>query len=484
MTNDTQQNIIETMLTDRAVRVAITRESHFMFFHFYFAHYIQYETASFQKEMFALTEDETIKNLYIVAFRGSGKSTIITTSYPIWAILGKLQKKFVLILSQTQNQAKQHLSNLKRELENNVLLENDLGPFKEETDEWGSMSLVFAKSGARITVASSEQSIRGLRHGPHRPDLIIGDDVENMASAKTKEGRQKTYDWIKGEVIPAGDKNTKFVIVGNLLHEDSLLMHLKSDIENGDLDGVFRAYPLLDENGMVLWPGKYPSQEDIRIERKKLGNEKAWRREYLLEIIPDDDQIITRENIHYYEDLPKGISQKVIISVDLAISEKNSADYTAIVSIAVYGYGDNMRAYILPHPINKRMNHLTTLKEIENVYHSFKYLGHCIICVENVGYQSAAIEALKNKRLPTKGIHVTTDKRSRLVSISHMVMSGAIMFPKHGAERLLEQIIGFGKEKHDDLVDAFSMAGREMITLNKPRGRVFAKNPFNDLYRR
>lgn len=484
MTNNTQQNIIETMLTDRAVRVAITRESHFMFFHFYFAHYIHYKTACFQKEMFALTEDETIKNLYIVAFRGSGKSTIITTSYPIWAILGKLQKKFVLILSQTQNQAKQHLTNLKRELENNVLLKNDLGPFKEETDEWGSMSLVFAKSGARITVASSEQSIRGLRHGPHRPDLIIGDDVENMASAKTKEGRQKTYDWIKGEVIPAGDKNTKFVIVGNLLHEDSLLMHLKSDIENGDLDGEFRAYPLLDENEMVLWPGKYPSQKDIRMERKKLGNEKAWRREYLLEIIPDDDQIITRDDIHYYESLPKKTSQKVIISVDLAISVKNSADYTAIVTLVVYGYGKNMCAYILPNPVNKRINHLTTLQKIDDIYHSVKRLGHCIICIENVGYQSAAIEALKNKRLPAKGIQITKDKRSRLMSISHLIMSGSILFPKHGAELLLEQIIGFGKEKHDDLVDAFSMAGQEMITLNKPRARFFATNPLNNLYRR
>ncbi len=181
--------------------------------------------------MFNLTEDKKVKNLYIVAFRGSGKSTIITTSYPIWAILGKQQKKFVLILCQTRNQAKQHMINLKRELESNQLLKNDLGPFQEESDEWGSSSLVFSNMNARISVASTEQSIRGLRHGAHRPDLIIGDDVEDMASAKTKEGRQKTYDWLKGEVIPTGDRNTKLVIVGNLLHEDSLLMHLKRDIE-------------------------------------------------------------------------------------------------------------------------------------------------------------------------------------------------------------------------------------------------------------
>ena len=116
----------EKMIKDRRIRRAITTNSHLAFFHFYFAHYVKYPTAPFQREIFRLSEQEEIKSLYIVAFRGSGKSTIITTSYPIWAILGKQQKKFVIILSQTQIQAKQHLINLKRELENNELLKRDL----------------------------------------------------------------------------------------------------------------------------------------------------------------------------------------------------------------------------------------------------------------------------------------------------------------------------------------------------------------------
>ncbi|MCC6520578.1 hypothetical protein IT403_01145, partial [Candidatus Nomurabacteria bacterium] len=84
------------------------------------------------------------------------------------------------------------------------MLKKDLGPFQEESDEWGSYSLVFNKSGARITVASTEQSIRGSRHNEHRPDLIICDDVEDVQSTKTREGRDKTYQWLYGEVIPAG----------------------------------------------------------------------------------------------------------------------------------------------------------------------------------------------------------------------------------------------------------------------------------------
>jgi len=79
--------------------------------------------------MFKITEDQTLKISAIMSFRGSGKSTVITLSYPIWAIVGVQQKKFVVIISRTEQLAKLHMSNLKRELESNELLRQDLGPF-------------------------------------------------------------------------------------------------------------------------------------------------------------------------------------------------------------------------------------------------------------------------------------------------------------------------------------------------------------------
>ena len=164
-------DLVEKMIKDRKIRIAVCKQSFYIFFHFYFAHYVKYKTAPFHREIFYLIEQEKDENLFIIAFRGSGKSTILTTAYPIWAILGEHQKRFVLILCQTRSQAKQHMMNLRRELEGNQLLKSDLGPFQEESDEWGSTSLVFSKLNARITAASTEQSIRGLRHNQYRPDL-------------------------------------------------------------------------------------------------------------------------------------------------------------------------------------------------------------------------------------------------------------------------------------------------------------------------
>src|SRR3990167_7596798 len=334
--------LVETMIKDRKVRVAITKESHWLFFHFYFAHYVTYPTAKFQAEIFEMTEKEELGNFFVVAFRGSGKSSILTTSFPLWSILGRHQKKFVLILCQTQSQAKQHMMNLRRELENNDLLKRDLGPFKEESDEWGSSSLVFSRLNARITAISSEQSMRGLRHHQHRPALFVGDDVEDLASTKTREGRNKTYQWLTGEVIPAGDRNTRLVIVGNLLHEDSLLMRLREDIEKSRLTGVFKMYPLI-KDGVILWPGKYPEMKDVEEEKRKAANEFAWQREYLLNIVPNEEQALHREWFHYYDEVPDyhfffvDYSQsvrshkEVRIGVDPAISKEDAACYTAIV---------------------------------------------------------------------------------------------------------------------------------------------------------
>lgn len=459
-------DLAQKMYRDRKIRTAITRQSHFLFFQFYLAHYVKYPTAPFQRELFSLSEREDIRNLFVVAFRGSAKSTIFTMSYPIWAILGEQEKKFVLILCQTQSQAKQHMMNLRRELETNTLLKNDLGPFQEETNEWGASSLVFSKSGARITAVSTEQSIRGLRHNQYRPDLIIGDDLENIASTKTREGRDKTYQWLTGEVIPAGDRTTRLIVIGNLLHEDSLLMRLKEDIDRERITGIFKSYPLLTGQ-KILWTGKYPTMDDVEEDRRKLANEYAWQREYLLNIVPAEDQAIHREWIQYYDEIPPKVPvyggykthTEIRIGIDLAISKKDTADYTAMVPGLLYEAEGGYRVYILPKIINKRISFPETIevcKVLDKTYAD--EWNRPMFVIEDVAYQRALPEQLKsegfwNVKTTRPG---NQDKRSRLILTANMIKNGKVLFPRHGAEQLIQQIVHFGVEKHDDLADAFA----------------------------
>lgn len=471
--NISTQKIIGSMIKNRSVRVAIAQQSHEWFFPCYFPRYIKHETAKFQKEIFHLTEREDIKNIFICGFRGCAKSTILTLSYPIWAILGKHQKKFVVIICQTQNQAKQRMMNLRQELEQNKLLKNDLGPFREESNEWGSSTLVFPDYGARITVASMEQSIRGLIHGQHRPDLIILDDVEDIDSTRTKEGRDKTYNKLKGDIIPAGDQYTQLVVVGNLLHEDSLLMKIKREVQENIIKGIFREYPLMDKEGRCLWPGKYPDERTIADEKNKVGDNISWQREYLLRIIPPGDQIVPRDWIQYYEGPVPIDCHTVYIGVDIAKGTEQSNDYSALVCVGIRGYGEDFRAYVFSHPINRRMKFPETRQQIENLYCSLrKIYKRVLILVESVGTQGIVAQILTDQNYPAEEVKVNTDKRTRLMLISHLIKSGKIIFPSHGAEELINQIVGLGVERFDDLADAFTITGGKMIEDSRPVAKL------------
>lgn len=452
--------LINKMIKDRSVRTSITKESFLYFFHFYYAHYVKYETADFQKEIIHLLERSDKENLYIVAFRGSGKSTMITTAYPIWAILGKQQKKFCIIFCRTKAQAKQHMMNIRTELEGNDVLKRDLGPFQEESDEWGSHSLVFKKHGARISVASSDQSIRGLRHNEHRPDLIICDDVEDVQSTKTREGRDKTYNWLRGEVIPAGDKQTRLIIVGNLLHEDSLLMRIKDEIEQEKTGGIFKEYPLLDKNDVCLWPGKYKDDKDLEEEKMKVASEVSWQREYLLRIIPSDDQVIHPEWLQFYDELPPTEHRAyrgTYAGVDLAISAKDTADFTAVVFARIYGRSEKLRIYILENPLAKKLNFPAQVALMKDIKSTVMPRSRDLLFVESVAYQEALPQMLEMEGITAKAIKPKGDKRTRLSLTSTAIKSGIIKFPRKGCEELIEQLVGFGVEKHDDLADAFSL---------------------------
>ena len=461
-------NPIDAIAKDRVVRQTVARESHLMFFHLYFSHYVKYPIAEFQKDIFRITEDTSNKLACIVAFRGSAKSTIVTLSYSLWAILGIQQKKFVVIICQTQAQARQHMMNIRRELENNKLLKSDMGPFQEETGgEWAMSSLVFTNTNARIMVVSVEQSIRGTRHFEHRPDLLILDDVEDMNSCKTMEGRNKTFDWFTREVIPLGDIGTRTIIVGNLLHDDSLMMRLRGKIEAKELRGLYKWYPLVDEDGHCLWPGKFETEEKIEELRQSVANELAWQQEYLLTIISDATRVdeIPKVDRYTYPIIATG--------VDLAISQKQTADYTAMVSAVVHGYGEELRIFILPNSINERLTFPGIIKTIEQLHTRFKMTHRHVMYIENVQAQDYLVQRLKEKGLPVEGVNPGgNDKRTRIAFTSEAIRSGIIKFSRKGSELLIAQLAGFGLERHDDLADAFTTMVNKIIETRPPRSKI------------
>ena len=140
--------------------------------------------------MFKIAEGSD-KVSIVMAFRGSGKSTILNLSNTLWSILGIRQKKFVLIISKTRLQSQAHFDNIKSELEENDLLKQDLGPFKTSSTEWGALSIELPLYNAKIACIGSLQNIRGLKYKSRRPDLIICDDMEDITSVQDRYDRDR-----------------------------------------------------------------------------------------------------------------------------------------------------------------------------------------------------------------------------------------------------------------------------------------------------
>jgi len=475
MAKNKRDGIIRRILKDKMVRTFLARMSFKMFFSIYYYDYIKYETARFQEEIMEIIQNQKNGFVVISAFRGSAKSTIITNASVLWSVLGKPQKKHILILSQTEQKARQHLQNIKRELENNELMRMDLGPFEEERSQWGATAIIIKKFNAKIVIGSVDQSPRGMLFGSKRPDLIIIDDIEDLDSVKTQQGRDKTFNWLTGEVIPAGDKHTRIIVVGNMLHDDSVMSRLKKKILAKEVDGVYREYPIIDSNGKPLWIGKFPTQKDIDDERKKVMNAQAWAREYMLQIVTNEDAVIHKEWIQYYDVLPPRMDSYAI-GIDLAIAQNETSNFTAIVSGGVIGHGQEQYIYILPNPVNEKMSHLNNVNRAEMLSRTIWNGSLADIFVEDVGYQKSVIQELCSRSLPAKGVLTHgQDKRARIMSISHLIQSGKILFPRKGAEALIAQLIGFGSEKDDDLADALTTLIRGLLE------RRYARSGFLDI---
>lgn len=402
-------------------------------------------------------------------------------AFPIWSVISG-RAKFPLLIADTFQQAALHISNLKNELESNELLKTDWGIFSGG-DEWQATNLVIPKYGARIIAKSTGQKIRGIRHKEFRPDLCVNDDLENLEDVRTKEQRDKTYFWFLGDVLPAMGDEAKIILVGNLLHSDSLLMRIKKQIEDGSRSGKVLEFPFLDKEGKPLWIEKFPNEQAVEKEKTKINDNRTWQREYFLKIIPSEGQEIQDDWIKSYDRLPP--EEAVIYQgtgIDLAISKKATADYTAMVSGKLAKIDGEIKIFIMPNPTNERLSLHETIEKAKSVSLALGEGNLTPLWVEDVAYQKAAIQELVREGLPAEGIKVSMDKLSRLRTVAIYIQNGTVLFPKRGCEDLLIQLTGFGVEAYDDLSDGFILLVQSLMsqTFGEPRITIFSGNDDNN----
>jgi phage terminase large subunit-like protein len=432
----------------------------------YLTGYFTDPPATFHPELIHALESDAEKRVLILGFRGSGKSTFGSLALPLWAALEYPEKyPFIILVADSSRQATLNISAIKHELETNALIKQDYGEIKGnviedfslqgEGEEWQKQNIVLS-NGVRILARSRGQKVRGLRHLQHRPRLIVVDDPEDGEWVRTKENRDKTARWLHSEIMPGMDaRKGKIVLIGNLLHMDALLPRLRGP------DSGFKVleFPLIrDGDGTPLerctWPAMYPTEQSLKDKERDMGPV-AWQREMLLKIVSDDEAVIKPEDIHYYDTRPANAVASIKgHGIDLAISQKEGADYTSIVSGEVFYVDNTPKIFIRPNPYNKHVTFHSFMQHVRSIPGELK--GANLFFVEDVAYQKAAIQEMERALLPVVPMKPVHDKRSRLQVVAPYIKNGTVLFPRTGCEELLGQVFNLGIESHDDLCDGLT----------------------------
>ena len=213
---------------ERARRVTRAHEDFEFFVGSYFPHYVRSPHKSeLHHYLFArlpeIVRSDKSETDAIAAPRGEAKSTLVSQLFVLWCIV-TARKRYPVIVMDSIDQAYPMLEAIKAELEFNPRLLADFPGACGQGRVWQATTIV-TKGDVKVQVAGSGKKLRGLRHGPYRPDLCVLDDVENDEQVRNPVQRDKLQAWLSQTVLPLGEAGAKYdvVYIGTILHYDSVL---------------------------------------------------------------------------------------------------------------------------------------------------------------------------------------------------------------------------------------------------------------------
>ncbi len=194
----------------------------------YLPHYVKGEPSLFHKAVFRLGPEilagEKGARELLIAPRGSSKSTHLSLGFALYCImLG--EKRYILEVCDVYAQAALLIEAIKAELTTNIRLQSDFPDACGAGRVWREGEIVTANN-IRVEGLGALQKLRGRRHGPHRPDLMFFDDLENDEQVRSPEQRQKLENWVHRAALQVGppDGSMDVVWVGTVLHFDAVLV--------------------------------------------------------------------------------------------------------------------------------------------------------------------------------------------------------------------------------------------------------------------
>lgn len=181
-----------------------------------------------------------------------------------------------------------------------------------------------------------------------------------------------------------------------------------------------------------------------------------WSALYQQRPQPPEGGLLKRSWIKYYQpaEIPIFEDLDIYQGWDLAISTKDTADYTVCTTI---GVADNNMIYVLDW-FRDKIDFPTQVKMVEK---QAKKWDPLLIGIESNAYQKALPQYLKETSfLPIKELNRTKDKNIRITAGFIAFENGKILLPdKHPElENFKDEYIYFPHGKHDDMLDSTELA--------------------------
>jgi len=433
----------------------------------------------------------------IAAPRGHAKSTNFTFKDTLHATLYEY-KHYLIILSDSTEQAEGFLTDIKKELEENPHILEDFGNLKG--DVWKA-GIILTSTDIKIDAIGSGKKIRGRRHRNWRPDLIVLDDIENDENVNTPEQRKKLESWFYKAVSKAGDTYTDIVYIGTILHYDSLLSKVLKNpeyhsvkyrgvISFADRQDLWDAWEVIyinlenvsrqedareffeanqedmNQGTEVLWESKL-SYYDLMIIKISEG-QASFNSEIQNDPVDPDSCAFNKEWFDFYDESALNFSDLDFVFIgsnDPSLGKNGKSDTSSIIALA-----KNLRTgymYIVEASIEKRKpdaiidDAIEMSKRLKRDFRKpFYRFG-----VETVQFQYYFKDVMVKKSLedgvylPIEEINSVQNKNVRIESLQPFIKNKYLKFnPKH--KMLLQQFEEYPMGRNDDGPDGVEMAVR------------------------
>ena len=379
-------------------------------------------------------------------FRGAAKSTLAEEAVVLMASFGMFNN--ALIIGETETRAKERLTAIKREFENNDDLRSLFG---EQCGTPWQETVIVLRNGVRVQALGRGQSLRGAKHLHYRPDMAFCDDLEDEETTANEEGRRKTREWFLKTLLPALTPNARIRMCATPLHPDALAVRLSNSNK-----WVTRSIPICSvdkDTGeeVAAWPERYPMRwvMDKREEYDQMGAMSTWLQEFMCVAISEENQLFKPEMVRV-EPLAR-TWQPVMAAYDPARTVKQTSDFTGKV---VGSWVGNRLVLWEARALRCRPSEL-----VDDVVRTCEQYQPSLVVIEEDGLNEFVMQPLRvaasrtSQFMPVRPVKAPKDKRSFIKSLHPFFAAGDIVFANDRASfaDLEAQMMSFPVGKIDTL---------------------------------